>query len=183
MHSRIKFTEGFKDGNIFPDRSFAPGETAVVTENQLARIASSGGVYEVVEQVIPNPLKAEAQAKKEPADPLNAENSINDLENHIPGLEDEVEDVRLREAQRRADPSVVKKGSESVFNEEPALSEAKARAKVEEAAVERKQALEADLEAGRQEDAKRAEAKVEKERKEYVDAKVEADSKKQGKKK
>lgn len=102
MYTKVKFTEGFKDGNIFPDRSFAPGEEAVLSDNELARVSSSGGVFQVVEQMIPNPLKAEKQLERsEMNDPQNAENSINDLETHVPGLEEEQEAVREKEQARK----------------------------------------------------------------------------------
>lgn len=105
MYSKVKFVEGFKDGNIFGSREFAPGDTAVLTEAQLAQVRNSGGVVEVVEQVIRNPLKDEklaAEEQKAMPDPLNPENSIN-KPGHIPGLEDEVEEVREREANRKQD--------------------------------------------------------------------------------
>lgn len=106
MHVKVKFVEGFKDGMIFPNRSFGPGEVAVITESELQRVRSSGGVIEVVEQMIPNPLKAEKLerqvAPEDRPDPLNPDNGINDLENHIPGTKEEVEDAKAREEERRA---------------------------------------------------------------------------------
>jgi hypothetical protein len=177
MNVRVKFVEGFKDGTIFP-KEFAPGEFAVVTEQQLQRIQSSGGKVEVVENVIANPLKAEKLANERVMnDPLNADNSINQLETHIPGTEDEVAEQRVREAQRRADPSVKKVGAESVFNDEPARIDADARAKVEEAMLEREKAHRADREAAQNAEDELLDAVAEEEREEYVDAKVKADQK------
>lgn len=125
MFIKVKFVEGFKDGTIFPDRSFQPGEEAVLTQAQLDQVTRSGGVFQVVENVMRNPLKDEKRlVREEMNDPQNAENSINDLDSHIPGTEDEVEEQRHKELQRKADPNVRKVGSESVFNEEPARSEA-----------------------------------------------------------
>lgn len=98
MNSRIKFIEGFKDGTIFP-RSFQPGEVVVVTEGQLAQIRRSGGVVEVIEHVIPNPKKHDFE-NKEPKDPQNPENEIN-FEGHVPGLEDEVAEIKERKAKKK----------------------------------------------------------------------------------
>lgn len=104
MQVKVKFTEGFKDGTIFPDRSFAPNDVAVLTEAQFQQVQRSGGQVEVIEHVLANPLKAEKEAQRkreEMADPQNAENAINDLENHVPGLENEVEEVRRRESEKK----------------------------------------------------------------------------------
>ena len=183
MYIKVKFVEGFKDGTIFPDRSFSPNEEAVVTQLQLEQIQRSGGTVQVVENVMRNPLKDEKKLRREDmADPQNAENSINRLENHVPGTEDEQEEVRLRELQRRADKGVEKVGAESVFNEEPARVDAEAMAKVEEARLERKRAHEADLEKGRQEEAERLEAVAREEEREAADARKDAEEKKQNKK-
>src|SRR5688500_19932135 len=98
MFTKVKFVEGFKDGTIFPDRSFAPGEEAVLTEQELAQVTRSGGTFQVVENVMRNPLKngEKVLRREEMNDPQNAENSINKLEDHVPGLEEEQEEVRLR---------------------------------------------------------------------------------------
>ena len=102
MHVKVKFTEGFKDGNIFGGKEFVPGEVAVLTENEVARARSSGALFEEVERVIPNPLKAERfEQTKEPNDELNAENEINDLATHIPGTDEEVAEVRERDAEAK----------------------------------------------------------------------------------
>lgn len=184
MFIKVKFVEGFKDGTIFPDRSFQPGEEAVLTQAQLDQVTRSGGVFQVVENVMRNPLKDEKRlVREEMNDPQNADNSINDLESHIPGTEDEIEEQRLKELQRKADPSVKKVGVESVFNEEPARSEAAAAAKVEEARLERKAALEADAEKGRQEEQARLEAVAEEEAKEAAEAKKEAEKNNRNKRK
>ena len=98
MHVRVKFVEGFKDGTIFP-RSFAPGEVAVISEVELGQVRRSGGAVEVMEMVIPNPKKAEPKPV-EPNDPQNADNSINKLEDHFPGTEEEVAEAREAEAIR-----------------------------------------------------------------------------------
>jgi hypothetical protein len=104
MNVKIKFVEGFKDGTIFPDRSFAPTQVVVVTQAQLEQIQRSGGNVEVLENVIANPLKAEklVLAREDMADPQNAENSINDLETHVPGYEEELEENRANEMKNRA---------------------------------------------------------------------------------
>jgi hypothetical protein len=98
MNIKVKFTEGFKDGTIFP-RSYAPGDEAILTQAQLDQVSRSGGRFEVVESVIPNPLKAEKELKqsaKEPNDRYNADNQINDIDTHIPGTEDEVAEIKAK---------------------------------------------------------------------------------------
>lgn len=100
MHVKVKFVEGFKDGTIFP-KAFAAGEIVVMTQAQLAQVERSGGVVEVIENVIPNPLKAQKVENDEPNDPQNPDNEINDLKTHVPGTEDEVEQVREKEAGRK----------------------------------------------------------------------------------
>lgn len=97
MNVKVKFTEGFKDGTIFP-KAFDPGEVVVLTEAQLQQVRRSGGLVEVLENVIANPLKLEKMAKeKEPNDPMNPENAINDLESHVPGTDEEVAEVKERD--------------------------------------------------------------------------------------
>lgn len=98
MNVKVKFLEEFKDGNVFPF-AIPAGSVVVLTENELARVRSSGGNVEVVEHVIANPLKK--VKVEEPADALNPENEINDLENHIPGTVEEVAEVREREAKNK----------------------------------------------------------------------------------
>lgn len=112
MHVKVKFLEGFKDGTIF-SRAFAANEEAVLTEEQLAQVSRSGGVFQVVENVIPNPLKAEAEERKQRRedmpDPLNSENSINKLDSHVADYEENLEDERKEELRRKVAPEVEKK--------------------------------------------------------------------------
>lgn len=180
MNVKVKFVEGFKDGTIFP-KEFAPNEEAVITEQQLQQIQRSGGVVEVIDHVIANPLKAEKMAREQ-GDPYNAENSINELETHIPDYEENLSEERVAEMRRRADPNVKKVGAESVFNDESARIDAEARLKVEEARLEREKAHKAEREDAAEAEAEAAEAAAEEERKEYVEAKVKADQKKSKKK-
>jgi len=100
MYVKVKFLESFKDGNIFGDRGFSAGEVAVLNETQVEQTRNSGGVFEVLEKLIANPLKAE-KYEKEPNDPLNPQNEINDLETHVPGMREEVEEVKARDAARK----------------------------------------------------------------------------------
>lgn len=60
---RIKMLEPFKDGNVLGGRFLKAGEILIVDESDAVKIENSGGLIEVVEQVIPNPLK-EAKAQE-----------------------------------------------------------------------------------------------------------------------
>lgn len=110
MFTKVKFVEGFKDGTIFPNRSFRPGDEVVLTQAQVEQVQRSGGVIEIRENVIRNPLKDEKLLlREEMGDPQNADNSINDLESHIPGTEDEVVDQREKEVKKEAEKNRKKK--------------------------------------------------------------------------
>lgn len=156
MHVKVKFAQGFKDGSIFPHKSkgFAPGEFAILTEEQLAQVQRSGGVVEVVENVIPNPRKAiaelEATQPKDLHDPYNAENSINDLENHVPGTEEMIEEQRIvQEAlrERREEKARAAERGEPVLGfshpEEREAEERRAEVEAERKATEVEKKVEA----------------------------------------
>lgn len=55
---RVKNMEPFKDGNILGGRFLRPNEILVVTETEKTQIENSGGVLEVIDTLVPNPLKA-----------------------------------------------------------------------------------------------------------------------------
>ena len=55
---RIKNMEPFKDGNIMNGRFLKAGEVLVVDEVDAVKIKNSGGVIEILETLVPNPLKA-----------------------------------------------------------------------------------------------------------------------------
>lgn len=63
MKLRIKMLEAFKDGNVLGGRFLKTGEYLVVDEMDAQKIEQSGGLLEVVEKVIPNPLKQEKPAE------------------------------------------------------------------------------------------------------------------------
>lgn len=62
---RIKNMEPFKDGNILGGKFLKAGEVLVVSERDATLIQNSGGTIEVLERVIPNPLKALREAREE----------------------------------------------------------------------------------------------------------------------
>ena len=55
---RVKNMEVFKDGNILGERVLKPGEILVVDAVTKQKIEQSGGVLEVLETVVPNPMRA-----------------------------------------------------------------------------------------------------------------------------
>jgi hypothetical protein len=60
---RIKMLETFKDGNILEGRTLKTGEILEVDESVKNQIwSSSGGMIEVLGQVIPNPKKEEEKS-------------------------------------------------------------------------------------------------------------------------
>lgn len=97
---KIKMVEAFKDGNILEGRPLRAGEEIVVSEGDLAKIRQSGGLVEQVETMIKNPMKDLPPVERPLADPMNPENSINDIENHVPGLEEEQEEVRAKDSRK-----------------------------------------------------------------------------------
>lgn len=58
MKYRVKNMEAFKDGTILGGRFLRPGEILEVSEQDFVKITNSGGILEVLETVIPNPLKS-----------------------------------------------------------------------------------------------------------------------------
>ena len=54
---RVKNMEPFKDGNVLGGRFLRPNEILVVTQQEKDRIENSGGVLELLDTLVPNPLK------------------------------------------------------------------------------------------------------------------------------
>lgn len=54
---KVKNMEPFKDGGILGGRFLKPNEILIVTQLEKERIEQSGGVLEVLDTLIPNPLK------------------------------------------------------------------------------------------------------------------------------
>lgn len=74
MELRIKMSENFKDGNVLGGKFLAANKEYIVSKMDADKIANSGGLFEVIEQVIPNPLKHLVVTPEEQADPKpNAE--------------------------------------------------------------------------------------------------------------
>jgi hypothetical protein len=65
MKYRVKVMEGFKDGNVLEGRFLKPGEILVLSESDVTKITNSGGVLEILQEMIPNPLKQEAPEIRE----------------------------------------------------------------------------------------------------------------------
>jgi hypothetical protein len=55
---RVKVLEEFKDGNVLDGKLLKTNSILIVSEQEKAQIEQSGGVIEVLEEVIPNPRKA-----------------------------------------------------------------------------------------------------------------------------
>lgn len=70
FHYRVKNMEPFKDGNVLGGRFIKPGEILIVSEDDKNRMAQSGAVLEVIEALVPNPLKA---VKVEPVEEIKEE--------------------------------------------------------------------------------------------------------------
>jgi hypothetical protein len=51
--------EAFKDGNVLEGKFLKPGEVLILSETDVAKITNSGGVLEILQELIPNPLKRE----------------------------------------------------------------------------------------------------------------------------
>lgn len=54
---RVRFLEPFVDGNILEGRRFKPEEVVDMDEADAMKIQNSGGEIEVLETLVPNPLK------------------------------------------------------------------------------------------------------------------------------
>lgn len=54
---QVRFLEPFKDGNIFGSKSFKTNEVATIEEEQLTKARNSGAALEVLQTLVPNPLR------------------------------------------------------------------------------------------------------------------------------
>jgi hypothetical protein len=61
LHYKIKNHEAFKDGNVMEGRFIKAGEILVVSEFDKDRLAQSGGVFDILETLVPNPLRHVAE--------------------------------------------------------------------------------------------------------------------------
>jgi hypothetical protein len=57
MFFRIRMLEVFKDGNILEGQLFKAGHEYIVSDVDKNRIAQSGGLFDVIEALVKNPLK------------------------------------------------------------------------------------------------------------------------------
>jgi ADP-dependent phosphofructokinase/glucokinase len=73
---RVKFLESFKDGMILEGRNFNVNEVAVLEEMDVEKIINSGGEVEVLETLIPNPLKQTETQPAEKEDAKKVEQSV-----------------------------------------------------------------------------------------------------------
>ena len=67
LHYRVKFIEGFKDGNIF-DKEIPAGTTIVIAKNLYDRAVQSGAVVENLETLVPNPKRNAPPIEELPED-------------------------------------------------------------------------------------------------------------------
>ncbi len=65
MKLRIKVLENFKDGRILEGKFLPAGSIHIVSEIDAQKIENSGGLIEVLEKVIPNPLKIQKEEQAE----------------------------------------------------------------------------------------------------------------------
>ena len=56
---RVKVLENFKDGNILGGKFLRANDILVIDEDDFVKVQNSGGVLEILDQLIPNPTKAE----------------------------------------------------------------------------------------------------------------------------
>lgn len=63
MDAKIKFLKPFKDGNISSEQ-FKMFQVVVVSDNVLQRLRNSGAEIEVIERIVPPPVKAEEPKSK-----------------------------------------------------------------------------------------------------------------------
>jgi len=60
---RIRFLEPFKDGQILEGRQFKVDEVTELDQMDVEKIVNSGGEVEVLETLVPNPLKKTEEEK------------------------------------------------------------------------------------------------------------------------
>lgn len=79
---RVRVMEPFKDGNVLGGKQLMPEQVIDLDEQDFAKVVNSGGVLEVIEQLVPNPLKNLPSLVKEqkPSDPQPVDpEDVNDL--------------------------------------------------------------------------------------------------------
>lgn len=70
LHYRVKFVEGFKDGNIL-EKEVPANTIQVIRKDLYAKIINSGGMLEIIETLIPNPLKHQDELPAEVVHDIN----------------------------------------------------------------------------------------------------------------
>jgi hypothetical protein len=58
---RVKVLENFKDGNIMEGRELRVNEILTISQTDFVKVTNSGGKLEILEEMIPNPRKAESE--------------------------------------------------------------------------------------------------------------------------
>lgn len=86
---RVKFLEGFKDGNILGGAFFKAGQIETVSETDMIKVQNSGGLLEVMETLIPNPKMKPSQEAQALLDAQDAEK-----ESEIRAKEGEIKQAR-----------------------------------------------------------------------------------------
>lgn len=54
---KVRFVEPFKDGQVFGSKLYKAGEIDIIDAGLVERARSSGAILDVLETLIPNPLK------------------------------------------------------------------------------------------------------------------------------
>lgn len=72
---RVRVREPFKDGNVLGGKQLMPEQVIDLDEQDFAKVVNSGGVLEVIEQLVPNPLKhlPSLVTEKNPTDPQSVD--------------------------------------------------------------------------------------------------------------
>lgn len=76
---KVRLTEAFHDGSIFGAKHFRATEEAILTENEMLRARSSGAMFDVLETLVPNPLK-KVKADEPEQVLVSGELSVKDVE-------------------------------------------------------------------------------------------------------
>lgn len=126
---RVRVMEPFKDGNVLEGKQLMPEQVLVLDEQDFAKVVNSGGVLEVLEQMVPNPLKnlpslVSESPKEDPqaVDPEDANHVISEARGEGTGFGvasnppaekgiDTVEDVKVKARAKALNKKVAKKNA------------------------------------------------------------------------
>lgn len=66
---RVRVLEPFKDGMILEGRELKPEQVIDLDESDFQKIVNSGGMLEVIDTLVPNPLRAVKEVPPMPNEP------------------------------------------------------------------------------------------------------------------